>query len=172
MDGKRQTASSDHRNLTAGILIANSAIKIRRNSHRINHIQNPNRELSPCFLPALLAPRLLISPPVIRIHSKSSAFITDCDSNRRKTLPSCAPCSLSPRRPSRTLAALSSFQHQASSFQNLIGPPVIRILPKSFRISADSNSNRREMGVESKRLSAPDFQVSASEFRFTIGCPK
>jgi hypothetical protein len=52
---------------------------------------------------------------------------------------------------------------------SLIGPGVIRTCPKAFAFGANIESNRRAVAAEaSKRFSAPDSQVSAREFRFTI----
>ena len=108
--------------------------------------------------------KTLIGPPVIGIWPKSFRISTDYRSNRHKTPrllnrrpPTC------PARPANRLFSIFSFLF--SAWPSLIGPPVsrllieaqrkmtliatlaIRIRPKPFRISTDSNSNRHKTAI-------------------------
>ena len=93
--------------------------------------------------PACIAPILIATPAIRNLHNPSRINNIHF-SNRHKTH--------ARREPSFTRFSgqahadlFSLFAFLFSPFPLLIGPPVIRIRPKSFRISTDSQSNRREM---------------------------
>jgi hypothetical protein len=90
----------------------------------------------------------LIGPPVIRIRPKLFRISGNSISNRRK-MPTvhrgrfCGRRLLHPERSCGT--RLSRVTSHGSPVTALIGPPVIRILRKPFRISVNSNSNQHKM---------------------------
>ena len=89
----------------------------------------------------------LIAPPVIRIWPKSFRISANPQSNRHKTPPfslGLIDGSSSPTPGTCLSPTALATRHLSVATSALIGPPVIRIRPKSFRISANSRSNRHE----------------------------
>ena len=146
-------------------LIGSSAIRISRKPPEINHLKISNRHktrvswtaaalrrLSIAAAPISTGgqcaseppPKLLIGSPVIRIFRNPPRINRLRISNRHKTLSFAKPASsrLAPLPPE---PFLSNLEHPTSNLHFLIGPPVIRIRSKPFRISADFDSNRREI---------------------------
>ena len=141
-------------------LIGSPAIRNRRNPRRINHLNFSNRHKTAFIWGAVARHRLsvtaarthtagqrtleqppkrLIGPPVIRIRRKPFRI---CDltfssrhKSRRSQRPRCQPRDhlISRGRPLVIVPMIF-----------LIGPPVIRIRPKPFRIIGNSEPNRHK----------------------------
>ena len=128
------------------VLIETPAIRKRRNSPRISHIHFSNRDISPVFR-AAPASAFLIATPAIRIRRNPRRISHLNFPNRHKTrvrplrLIQC-PIPATLRACVRPAGLATNHSPLATSL--LIGPPVIRIHPKSFRISTDSQSNRHK----------------------------
>jgi len=119
------------------LLIETFAIRNANKPNRINHIYFSNRDKTTPFARIPIS-RPLIATPAIRIFPKSPGINHLKISNRHKTP---LPGTLLHQAPS---VLFSLFTFLVSPSAPLIGPPVIRIWPKPFRISAQFDSNRRE----------------------------
>jgi len=131
------------------ILIATPAIRIHRNPHRISHLDFSNRHEIPedpfraapggsrvSSFQFPVSPSILIATPAIRIR-RNPHRISHLDFSNRHEIRS-----LGPARPSLTSPVFSNLEPRTSNLQFLIGPPVIRICPKSFRMNHIAFSNR------------------------------
>jgi len=149
---------------TRHFLIATLAIRISFKSSRIRHNSDPNRHKTHTprsafhprrsSHPPLTTHRclLLIGPPVIRIRPKPFVFITDSKSNRHKTV---IQRGIAVLRPTPLTFVGRRLQPLDQPMTFLIGPPVIRIHPKSFRISDEIDSNRHRTHTSPMSVLSP-----------------
>jgi len=117
------------------VLIETSAIRIHRNSQRITNIHFSNRDKIDVWA-ALQIPCFLIATPAIKNATNLPRINYIHSSNRHKGAGFAGSTSGAP--------APSKLRFLTSNFPFLIGPPVIRIRPKPFRISANYGSNRHK----------------------------